>query len=115
MRGVIENGCPTIECKIAGKVWKAVVDTGFNSDLELPSELFDHVVMRFKYEGSSTLAAGVTTTQDYYIVRLPFDGEAAEALATFVETDTILIGTGLLKNYILHIDFPAGTVTLERQ
>lgn len=115
MNGYIENGCPVVEWKIAGKVWKTVIDTGFNSDLELPIELFEFVVMRFHTEAASTLAAGLSTVQEFYEARVTFDGQTINALATFVETDTILVGTGLLRNYILKIDFPASTVSLERQ
>lgn len=112
MTGWIENGSPIIEMNIQGTIWKAVVDTGFNSDLELPRSLFDAVVIRYVSEGYSMLAGGLTTVQEFYQVRVPFDGEVVEALATFVDEETILLGTGLLKEYVLLIDFPAGTVSL---
>ncbi len=112
MTGWIENGSPIIEMNIQGKIWKAVVDTGFNSDLELPRSLFDVVVIRYVSEGYSMLAGGLSTVQEFYQVRVPFDGKLVEALATFVDEETILLGTGLLKEYVLHIDFPAGTVSL---
>lgn len=112
MTGWIENGSPIIEMNIQGKIWKAVVDTGFNSDLELPRSLFDAVVIRYVSEGYSMLAGGLSTVQEFYQVRVPFDGQVVEALATFVDEETILLGTGLLKEYVLLIDFPAGSVHL---
>ena len=112
MTGWIENGSPIIEMNIQGKIWKAAVDTGFNSDLELPRSLFDAVVIRYVSEGYSMLAGGLSTVQAFYQVRVPFDGQVVEALATFVDEETILLGTGLLKEYVLLIDFPAGSVHL---
>lgn len=47
-------------------------------------------------------------------VRIPFDGWIAKVQATFVDGGEILIGTRLLRDYRLTIDFPAGTVLLER-
>jgi hypothetical protein len=47
-------------------------------------------------------------------VEFPFDGEVLAAEATFVPDDSILIGTGLMSQYRLTIDFVAGTVLLER-
>jgi len=115
MKGVIADGCPVTELKIAGKVWKTIIDTGFNSDLELPIELFDIVAIRFRHEGESMLAGDVTIVQEFYEVQIPFDGEMVHAIASFVEGNTILLGTGLLMQYVLHIDFPDGTVSLERR
>jgi hypothetical protein len=48
------------------------------------------------------------------ILEFPFDGEFHPVQATFVETQRVLIGTRLLRNYRLTIDFPAGTLLLER-
>ncbi|HEX6986959.1 MAG TPA: hypothetical protein VF170_16395 [Planctomycetaceae bacterium] len=62
----------------------------------------------------SCLAAGRMIEEDAYVVRLPFDGETVVAEATFVPGGEILIGTRLLRNHTLTIDFPAGTARIER-
>jgi hypothetical protein len=36
------------------------------------------------------------------------------AQATFVDGNSILIGTGLLRDYRLQVDFPARTVAIEK-
>jgi hypothetical protein len=36
---VSDDGVPLIKLVVAGKEWSAIVDTGFNGDLELPKEL----------------------------------------------------------------------------
>ena len=36
---VSDDFAPTIEIELAGKRWNALIDTGFNGDLELPLAL----------------------------------------------------------------------------
>ena len=115
MTGEVVGGTPYIELRIGERTWKAVIDTGFNADLELPQALFDTVVIRHLGEAVSHLAAGCTTTQDYYLVRLPFDDGMIEATASFVDNNEILVGTALLKDYVLTIDFVLGSVLVQRQ
>ena len=43
IRGTVtQDGEPTIYLQIGGKKWPAIIDTGFNGDLELPESLFDN-------------------------------------------------------------------------
>jgi hypothetical protein len=49
-----------------------------------------------------------------FLIDFPFDGHVVAADATFIEDDSILIGTALLRGYRLEIDFVARTVKLER-
>lgn len=65
-------------------------------------------------EVTSTLANGVTLTQDLFQIDFLFDGEALLAYATFSDTDEILIGTRLMRHHRLEIDFPARTLRIER-
>lgn len=52
--------------------------------------------------------------EDFYKVRIPFDGELILAEASFVDTTIILIGTRLIRDYVLTIDFPESTLQLVR-
>jgi hypothetical protein len=52
--------------------------------------------------------------EDLYLVDFPFDSQSMTALASFAPVRDILIGTRLLRDYRLEIDFPARTVRLER-
>lgn len=113
--GSIEaEGVPVVVVTVAGTYWPAFIDTGFNGDLELPTSILPLVNARFLIRTSFLLAAGQTVEEDVYLVDFPFDGQTYSAEATFVERDEILIGTNLLRDHLLEVDFPAQTVRLER-
>ena len=77
-----------------------------------PYALF--VYPRFIGETESILAAGQSLFEDNYSVAFPFDGRIIAAEATFVPNNEILIGTHLIREYRLEINFPAKMVLLER-
>lgn len=110
---VSADGCPEITINIAGENWTAVVDTGFNGDLELPEslrgKLNDKPVGRLK----STLGGGQIIEEVAYLVDFLFDNQTLSAIATFVPGSEILIGTDLLRAYYLQIKFASKTLSLE--
>jgi hypothetical protein len=61
----------------------------------------------------SLLAANQKIEEDLFLVDFPFDGRTVRVEATFVASNEILNGTGLLREYRLRIDFPARLVTIE--
>ena len=63
---------------------------------------------------TSALAGGQMIEEDVYLVDFPFDGKVIQAETTFVADHQILIGTRLLREYRLQIDFVSQTVELER-
>ena len=111
---VTDEGEPRVELPVAGRSWSAVIDTGFNGDLELPEALRPFVNAHFRARLAWILAGGRLVEEDTYSVDFPFDGQVVFAEASFVEEETILVGTGLLRAYRLIVDFPAQTVLLER-
>ena len=111
---VTEDGQPTIRLTVAGRSWVAVVDSGFNGDLELPNALRGHLNARFRGRELWLLASGQSVEEDIYSMDFPFDGQMVYAEASFVPGDTILVGTGMLSLHRLTIDFPARTVLIER-
>lgn len=111
---VTTEGVPMVSLAVAGKNWPATVDTGFNGDLELPEALRPYVKPRFLASTEWLLAGGQRTVEDTYEVEFPFDGEVLAVEATFVPDDSILIGTGLMAQYRLTVDFVASIVLLER-
>jgi hypothetical protein len=114
IEGIVdENGIPLVSLTIAGQEWQAITDTGFNGDLELPYALSPHVNPQYMGRGLSILAGGHSVEEEHCLVDFPFDGRVVRALATFVPGDDILIGTRLLSDYRLLIDFPAAEVKLE--
>ena len=108
------DGMPTIPLSLASQDWKATIDTGFNGDLELPESLRDSLNARYVGQATSALAGGQTIEEAVYLVDFPFDGEVVPAEATFVVEHHILIGTRLLREYRLQINFVLQTVELEK-
>jgi predicted aspartyl protease len=111
---VTDSEVPIIILLVAGQTWQAIIDTGFNGDLELPEALRAAVRPRFIGRISSALAGGQRLEEDVYLVEFPFDGRTVQAETTFVPGNEILIGTQLLRPYRLEIHFPERTVLLDR-
>jgi hypothetical protein len=82
--------------------------------LELPDALRAFLNPQFSGQTESILAGGQAILEDYYEITFPFDGRTVFAEATFVIGSEILIGTHLIRDYRLEINFPARTVVLER-
>ena len=108
------DGVPTIPLSIASQDWLATIDTGFNGDLELPESLRNSLNARYVGQATSALAGGQTIEEAVYLVDFPFDGEIVPAEATFVVEHHILIGTRLLREYRLQVNFVLQTVELEK-
>ena len=60
------DGVPTVSLEIGGRNWPAIVDTGFNGDLELPEELRSLVNARFIAATEWALAGGQRSVEDTY-------------------------------------------------
>ena len=115
MQGTVSNrGVPIIIILIAGQEWAATIDTGFNGDLELPEALRSVLEPEYVGKVTSSLVGGQTIEEDVYLVEFPFDGNIVQARVPFVANGEILIGTHLLREYRLQIDFVRRTVILER-
>lgn len=113
IRGTVSSiGVPTVTLPITGQNWAATIDTGFNGDLELPADIRDSLNARYVGRMTSALAGGQTIDEDAYLVDFPFDGQTVQAEATFVSGTQILIGTHLLREYRLEINFVSRTVEL---
>lgn len=113
--GVVSvQGLPTIILPIAGQDWPATIDTGFNGDLELPDALREPLNAQFVGRATAALAGGQDVEEDVYLVDFPFNGRLVQAEATFVSGSRILLGTRLLRDYSLQINFVSWTVQLDR-
>ena len=113
--GVVSvQGLPTITLAIDGRDWPATIDTGFNGDLELPEALREPLNAHFVGRATAALVGGQSVEEDLYLVDFPFDGRMVQAEATFVSGSRILIGTRLLREYSLQINFVSRTIQLER-
>ena len=110
---VTTDGVPIISIMIAGSPYSAVIDTGFNGDLELPQKLRNQLRPKFICRAESHLAGGITIDEELFLLDFPFDGRSVRAHATFVDGDDILIGTNLIRGYRLSINFVARKVRLQ--
>jgi predicted aspartyl protease len=109
-----EDGVPAVEMEVGGRRWRAIIDTGFNGELELPQELQPHTNAQFVGRVASLLAANQRIEEDVFLVNFPFDGRTVRVQATFVDGDEILIGTAMLRDHHLRTDFPGRIVAIER-
>jgi predicted aspartyl protease len=115
IRGTVSDaGVPIIIPSIAGQEWTATIDTGFNGYLELPELLRNALNPQYIGRVTSILAGGQIIEEALYQVNFLFHGRVIPAEATFVADNEILIGTHLLREYRLQIDFVRRTVVLER-
>ena len=115
IRGVVsDQGLPTITLTVSGRDWAATIDTGFNGDLELPDALREMLNAQFVGRATAALAGGQSVEEELFLVDFPFDGRTVHVEATFVAGNRILIGTRLLREYSLQIDFVSRTVQLQR-
>ena len=64
---VTPEGIPVVTLTLAGESWTAIIDTGFNGDLELPGRLQPFVNARFLCRNRSLLAAGQIIEEDSYL------------------------------------------------
>jgi len=110
---VTDDGVPVINIQFAGREWTAIVDTGFNGELELPRALQQHVNAQIVGRVFSLLAGGHRIEEDAYLVDFQFDGQTVCVQATFADSSEILLGTRLLHGHRLEIDFRTGTVLID--
>jgi clan AA aspartic protease len=116
IEGVVsEDGVPTITVEVGGERWNAIIDTGFNGELELPNRLRSRVNAEFVARATSLLAANQRIEEDVFLVDFPFDGRIVRVQATLADGGEILIGTGMLSDYRLSVDFPESEVVIEKR
>ena len=111
---VAPDGRPLIGIEVAGQAIDAIIDTGFECGLQLPDHwlpvLNPQPLRRVTYQFSD----GHIDTKTTYSVQVTIDSVSSDAETYFSSTDEVLIGVDLLRHFRLTIDWPAGTVSLER-
>lgn len=113
IEGVVSNdGTPLVTLTLAGRDCPMVVDTGFNGCLELPEEFRELIPKVSMGPVRSELASGIVIDEESFLVRVYFDGQQVMAPVTFAPVIKGLIGTELLADHRLEIDFPKATVRL---
>ena len=85
-----------------GREVEAVVDTGFNAFLSLPSSLVTELGLPFVTRASAFLADGTQVRFDVYYVTVTWDGQPRHVYVHMSDT-TPLIGMRLLDRHNLNI------------
>ena len=86
---------------------EAVVDTGFNDFLTLPSALAAELGLAYRNRGQMILADGSEATFDIYRAALLWDGESRHVYADAADA-TPLVGMRLLDRHDLSIQVRDG-------
>jgi clan AA aspartic protease len=119
MQGVVNRRCeatlPLFVGNASGQkqVIDAVIDTGFNGFLTLPSSIITALNLAWNASDIVTLGDGSETLFDLYAVTILWDGQYREVDVAESETEP-LIGMSLLYGYGLRIDaIEGGIVRIE--
>ena len=86
---------------------EAVIDTGFNDFLTLPSALAAELGLAYRNRGQMILADGSEATFDIYRAALLWDGES-RPVYVYAADATPLVGMRLLYSHDLSIDVVDG-------
>lgn len=83
----------------------AVIDTGFNGSLSIPSKLIHESGWQFIGFERYEIADGKILEANVYLGKVIFDGSEHEVECIASHSKEILLGTKLLKNKVLFVNF----------
>jgi len=86
---------------------EAVIDTGFNGYLTLPSDLIATLGLPFRRNGRALLGDGSAVTFDIHEAIIVWDSRLRRIAVDAADTDPLL-GTGLLYGHELNVQFIEG-------
>jgi|GEM_PF-481457 len=113
-----ENDEPVIEVKLdLGKEKRpvnAVIDTGFNGYICVPKKLIDESDWEFLGIEEYELASGELMRERVFLGRVEIGMEKLVAFILSTNSSDTLIGTKLLKNRVLTINFAKKTLKIEK-
>lgn len=93
--------------------FEAVIDTGFNGDLTLPSAAIVELGIPFIGNRQVALADGSRQLVDVYAATVRLNGDEMSAQVDVADTEP-LVGMRLIEEYGLHIEvIEGGAVTIE--
>ena len=113
IEGLVNAACePVVPLAVRGPTGEtrevdAVIDTGFNRFLTLPSTLVAELALPFIGVSRVVLANGSEETLDMHDVTVLRDGQARD-VDTFVADVAPLVGISLLDGYALHVHVSDG-------
>lgn len=92
--------------------FSAVIDTGFNGYLSVPRRLLSHSAWQAIGAEKFEIATGAIVEQAIYLGEAVFDGKRNPVYSVATEANDILIGTKLLHEKVLEIDFQTKRVMI---
>ena len=91
----------------------AWIDTAFDGHLVFPTQLIREIELESLAETEAILADGSKVTLDTYLCYIDWFGHRVPLQVIANEGRFPLLGTGLLKQRVLHIDYVRGAVGLD--
>jgi len=114
---VNENDEPVIKINLdlcrEKRTVNAVIDTGFNGYISIPKKLIDNSDWDFLGTEEYELASGELMRERVYLGRIEIGTEKLIIFILSSNSSDTLIGTKLLKNKILTINFANRTLKIE--
>lgn len=92
----------------------AIIDTGFNGYLWLPGDLVRMSRLEVAGRAKYTMLDNIERQGSYFDGHLYWFGELREVRVITGYTGDPLVGTALLRECLLEVDFPGHTVKLTR-
>ena len=115
---VNESDEPVVEVKLdLGKekrLVNAVIDTGFNGYISVPKKLIDRSDWDFLGIEEYELASGELMRERVFLGRIEIGTEKLVAFILSSNSSDALVGTKLLKNRMLTINFADKTLKIEK-
>jgi clan AA aspartic protease len=93
---------------------EALLDTGFNGELVLAKKYKRRMKLTRVGSVRAELADGQIIEDDLFVADIIFDSEAKLVLASFADSEDSLIGTELLSEKVVVINFVSGDVTVDQ-
>ena len=110
-------GNPVIELVVEGELSKVripmIVDTGFNGDLCIPIPLAVELGVQLIDTAQVELADGTMSEELVFAGKAHLGERSWRAEIYLTQSNEALIGTRLLKDEVLRIDFPRRQLTIE--
>ncbi len=117
MRGFFSDGKPKIELTVTGLDAKikvsALIDTGFDGALMLSLPAALQIGLRLSNMVQVELADGSIKKEFVFEAKVVLDEETVPVDVLLTSSDESLVGTALLQNQSLMIDFKHQTISLD--
>ena len=120
MNGKVDNKCRALlELQVGRRIGSVPtpvliwVDTAFDGHLVFPQEIIEELQLDALAKTEAVLADGSKVVMDTYLCYVDWFGEQTALQVIANEGKFPLLGTALLDQRVLHVDYVTKTVSLE--